>query len=97
MEYTWQFAFNGAVQLVRATEGVGVDVNQKEITTQLTRQKALEGGADILMEWDVPFEPNLISDVQTYMPPYRAASPLFGAAWREWNDTKGAKGEEPPA
>jgi len=35
--------------------------------------------------------------VQTYMPPYRQASPLFGAAWREWIDTKGARGDEPPA
>jgi peptide/nickel transport system substrate-binding protein len=96
-EYSTQFSSNGAVQLVRGYwKAVGVDVNMKEITTQLSRQKALEGGADILVEWDGPFEPNLISDVQTYMPPYRAASPLFGAAWREWNDSKGAKGEEPP-
>lgn len=97
-EYSSQFASSNGIQLIQGYwRAVGVDANLKEITTQLTRQKALEGGADILMEWDVPFEPNLISDVQTYMPPYRAASPLFGAAWREWSDSKGTKGEEPPA
>lgn len=97
-EYTSQFASNGAVQLVQGyLRAVGIEVNIKEITTQLTRQKAKEGGADILMEWDVPFEPNLISDVQLYMPPYREESPLFGAAWREWHISKGARGEEPPA
>jgi peptide/nickel transport system substrate-binding protein len=97
-EYSSQFASSNGIQLVRGYwRAVGVDANLKEITTQLTRQKALEGGADILMEWDVPFEPNLISDVQTYMPPYRASSPLFGAAWRDWHVSKGTKGEEPPA
>ncbi len=97
-EYSSQFASSNAVQLVQGYwRAVGVEVNLKEITTQLVRQKANEGGADIVMEWDVPFEPNLISDVQLYMPPYRPESPLFGASWREWSDTKGARGEEPPA
>ncbi|MBL8702841.1 MAG: ABC transporter substrate-binding protein [Alphaproteobacteria bacterium] len=97
-EYSTQFASGGGVQLVQGYwRAVGVDVNIKEITTQLTRQKAKEGGADILMEWDVPYEPNLVSDVQLYMPPYRDESPLFGASWREWNDSKGGRGEEPPA
>lgn len=97
-EYSSQFASSNAVQLVQGYwRAVGVEVNLKEITTQLVRQKANEGGADIVMEWDVPFEPNLISDVQLYMPPYRPESPLYGASWREWNDTKGARGEEPPA
>jgi peptide/nickel transport system substrate-binding protein len=97
-EYSSQFATAGYVQLVQGYwRAVGVDVTFKEITTQLTRQKAKEGGSDIVMEWDIPYEPNLISDVQLFMPPYRDESPLFGAAWREWNNSKGARGEEPPA
>ncbi len=97
-EYSSQFASGGLVQLVQGYwRNVGVEVIFKEITTQLTRQKAKEGGADVIMEWDVPYEPNLISDVQLYMPPYREESPLFGASWREWANTKGARGEEPPA
>jgi peptide/nickel transport system substrate-binding protein len=97
-EYSSQFSSTGFVQLVQGyLRAIGVETNAKEITTQLMRQKAKEGGADIVMEWDVPFEPNLISDVQLYMPPYREASPLFGAAWREWHMSKGARGEEPPA
>ncbi len=96
-EYSSQFSSSGFVQLVQGyLRAIGIEVNPKEITTQLTRQKAKEGGADIVMEWDVPFEPNLISDVQLYMPPYREESPLFGAAWREWQISKGARGEEPP-
>ena len=97
-EYTSQFASAGYVQLVQGYwRAVGVEVNLKEVTTQLARQKAKAGDADINMEWDVPFEPNLISQVELYTPPYRAASPLFGAAWREWHVSKGAQGEEPPA
>ncbi|MBL8703942.1 MAG: ABC transporter substrate-binding protein [Rhodospirillales bacterium] len=97
-EYTSQFASPGYVQLVQGYwRALGIEVNLKEITTALTRQKALAGDADINMEWDIPFEPNLISQVELYTPPYRAASPLFGAAWREWHTSKGAKGEEPPA
>ncbi len=72
-------------------------MNLKEITTALTRQKAKAGDADINMEWDIPFEPNLISQAELYTPPYRGESPLFGAAWREWHVSKGAKGQEPPA
>ncbi|MCC7049935.1 MAG: ABC transporter substrate-binding protein [Alphaproteobacteria bacterium] len=97
-EYSTQFASPGYVQLVQGYwRAAGVEVNLKEITTALTRQKAKAGDADINMEWDIPFEPNLISQVELYTPPYRAQSPLFGAAWREWYTTKGAKGEEPPA
>jgi peptide/nickel transport system substrate-binding protein len=97
-EYSSQFASAGYVQLVQGYwRAVGVEVNLKEITTQLTRQKAVAGDADINMEWDVPFEPNLISQVELYTPPYRQSSPLFGAAWREWHVSQGARGEEPPA
>ena len=96
-EYTSQFASAGYVQLVQGYwRAVGIEINPKEITTQLMRQKAREGGADIIMEWDVPFEPNIISEVELYTPPYRAESPLYGAAWREWKVSKGARGEEPP-
>jgi len=97
-EYTSQFASSGYVQLVQGYwRAVGVEVNLKEITTQLTRQKALAGDTDIVMEWDIPYEPNLISEIELYTPPYREGSPLFGTAWRQWHLSKGDKGEEPPA
>jgi peptide/nickel transport system substrate-binding protein len=48
------------------------------------------------MEWDVPFYPNLISDITLYTPPYSDLSPLVGVPWRDWRDSGGTQGEEPP-
>ncbi|WIY27345.1 ABC transporter permease subunit [Parasedimentitalea psychrophila] len=76
---------------------VGVDVTMKEVTSQLSREKAKASTRDINMEWDVPFEPNLISQVEYYIPPYSEGSPLVGQQWGNWGTTNGAAGEEPPA
>ena len=48
------------------------------------------------MEWDVPYEPTLIANVELYVPYYSDISPLFGVKWKQWHDSKGAEGEEPP-
>ncbi len=76
---------------------VGINVTLKEITSQLTREKATNSTSDINMEWDVPFEPNLISQIDYYIPPYGDIGPLVGVQWRDWIVTSGATGEEPPA
>ena len=76
---------------------VGINVTLKEVTSQLTREKATNSTSDINMEWDVPFEPNLISQIDYYIPPYGDIGPLVGVQWRDWIVTSGTTGEEPPA
>lgn len=96
-EYSIQFAPSELVQLVGDYwNAVGVDLLPKEVTTQLTRERAAANESDIENEWDVPFEPNLISQVDLYIPPYSDLSPLVGVPWRDWMNSNGAEGEEPP-
>jgi peptide/nickel transport system substrate-binding protein len=75
---------------------VGLNVNAKELTSEATRENAKAGKSDINMEWDVPYEPTLIANVDLYIPYYSDISPLFGVKWRQWYQTSGAEGEEPP-
>jgi peptide/nickel transport system substrate-binding protein len=49
------------------------------------------------MEWDIPYEPNLISQVELYTPPYREIAAVRRRLARVVHTSKGAKGEEPPA
>ncbi|MDH3413588.1 MAG: hypothetical protein OEM98_14040, partial [Gammaproteobacteria bacterium] len=75
---------------------VGVEAKLSEITTEQSRARAWANDMDINMEWDVPFEPNLISDPYLYVPPYSNLGPLFGVPWKKWMDSDGKEGEEPP-
>ena len=97
-EYSLQFAGSSEFTiLVRDYwKDVGINVTLKEVTSQLTREKATNNTSDINMEWDVPFEPNLISQIDYYIPPYGDIGPLTGVPWRHWIDSNGAAGEEPP-
>ncbi|MGH6885275.1 MAG: ABC transporter substrate-binding protein, partial [Geminicoccales bacterium] len=97
-EYSLQFTGSAEYPALVAEywKDVGVNVLLKEITTQLTREKAAGNGMDINMEWDVPFEPNLISDPQFMIPVYSELSPLMGVPWRDWINSDGKQGEEPP-
>lgn len=76
---------------------VGINVTVKEVTTQLMREKASNSTSDINMEWDVPYEPTMISQIDVYIPPYSDIGPLVGVPWRDWVASNGASGEEPPA
>ncbi len=98
-EYSLQFASSSEfTTLIRDYwKTVGINVTLKEVTSQLTREKATNSTSDINMEWDVPFEPNLISQIDYYIPPYGDIGPLVGVPWRNWVDSKGSAGEEPPA
>jgi peptide/nickel transport system substrate-binding protein len=98
-EYSLQFTSTAEFPALVADywKAVGVNVLLKEVTTQLTREKSTANDMDVTMEWDVPFEPNLISEVTLYIPPYSDLSPLTGVPWREWFSSNGAQGEEPPA
>lgn len=99
-EYTTQ-ATGGSSEFVTLLsdywKAVGVNVLPKEVTTQLTRERATANQSDINMEWDTPYEPNLISQISLYIPPYSDISPLLGVPWRDWLNSQGAQGEEPPA
>ena len=97
-EYAVQFGGESFTTLVADYwRAVGIDVTLKEVTSQLSREKAKASTSDINMEWDVPFEPNLISQVEYYIPPYSEGSPLVGQQWVNWVTTNGTTGEEPPA
>jgi peptide/nickel transport system substrate-binding protein len=96
-EYSSQFANAEFVKLMSDyLKAVGLNVNAKEVTSEASRENAKAARSDINMEWDVPFEPTLIADIRLYIPYYSDISPLFGIHWRQWYDTNGASGEEPP-
>jgi peptide/nickel transport system substrate-binding protein len=96
-EYSSQFASPEFVKLMTDyLNAVGLSVNAKELTSEATRENAKAERSDINMEWDVPFEPTLIANVELYVPYYSDISPLFGVKWKQWHDTRGASGEEPP-
>ena len=97
-EYSLQFASSSEFTTLIHDywKAVGINVTRKEVTSQLTREKATNSTSDINMEWDVPFEPNLISQIDYYIPPYGDIGPLTGVQWRNWYDSGGDVGEEPP-
>ncbi|HQZ11405.1 MAG TPA: ABC transporter substrate-binding protein [Devosia sp.] len=97
-EYSSQFAAPEFVKLMSDYfKSVGLNVNTKEQTSEATRENAKSAISDINTEWDIPYEPTLIADVNLYTPYYSEISPLFGVGWRQWANSKGAEGEEPPA
>ncbi len=97
-EYSTQMALPEFVKLVSDYfKAVGLAVNSKELTSAATRENAKAETSDINMEWDIPFEPTLVADINLYTPYYSEISPLFGVKWRQWSETNGAEGEEPPA
>ena len=96
-EYSSQFANAEFVKLMTDyLKAVGLNVNPKELTSEATRENAKAAKSDINMEWDVPYEPTLIANVELYIPYYSEISPLFGIQWKQWADSDGAEGEEPP-
>lgn len=97
-EYSSQFASAEFVKLMRDyMQVIGLEVNAKELTSEATRENAKAGISDINMEWDVPYEPTLIADINLFVPYYSETSPLFGIKWQQWNRSGGTEGEEPPA
>jgi len=99
-EYSLQMA--GSTDFVTLVandwKAVGVNVVTKEVTTETLRNKAKDNDTDIGMEWDVPYEPNLIANPKFYYtPPYSDLTPLVGVPWFNWVESNGVEGEEPPA
>ncbi len=96
-EYSSQFANAEFTKLMTDyLKAVGLSVNPKELTSEATRENAKAGRSDINMEWDIPYEPTLIANVDLYLPYYSDLSPLFGIKWKQWIKTDGKDGEEPP-
>jgi peptide/nickel transport system substrate-binding protein len=97
-EYSSQFASTEFVRLMLDYfKAVGIRVNAKEVTGEASRQNAKAELSDLNMEYDVPFEPTLIANIENYVPPYAATSPMLGLSWKQWYESKGAGGKEPPA
>jgi peptide/nickel transport system substrate-binding protein len=96
-EYSSQFARPEFVKLMTDyLKAIGLNVNAKEVTSEASRDNAKAARSDINMEWDVPYEPTLIANVDLYVPYYSDISPLFGIKWRQWYNSGGKEGEEPP-
>lgn len=96
-EYSSQFVTPEFVKLMSDYfKSVGLNVNAKEQTSEATRENAKAATSDINMEWDIPYEPTLIADIGLYTPYYSEISPLFGIGWKQWFNSNGAEGEEPP-
>ena len=96
-EYSSQFARAEFVKLMSDYfKSVGLKVNQKELTSEATRENAKAAASDINMEWDIPYEPTLVADINLYVPYYSDISPLFGIKWKQWYNSNGADGEAPP-
>lgn len=96
-QYSSQFATPEFVKLMTDyLKAVGLSVNAKEITSEATRDNAKAAISDINMEWDVPFEPTLVANIDLYVPYYSDISPLFGVKWKQWYNSAGKEGEEPP-
>jgi len=99
----WEFSaqFTGdpefAVLIADYWQAVGVDVTIKEISTSLYREKEEGNNLDISMEWDLPFEWNVISEPRLYTPPWSNSTPKTGAPWVEYWNTSGKSGVKPPA
>jgi peptide/nickel transport system substrate-binding protein len=89
-EYSSQFAVPEFVKLMSDyLKALGLNVNAKEVTSEATRDNAKAAISDINMEWDVPFEPTLVANVDLYVPYYSDISPLFGVKWRQWYNSGG--------
>lgn len=97
-EYSSQMARPEFVKLFSDyMKAIGLNVNAKENTSEATRENAKAAISDINMEWDIPYEPTLVADIGLYTPYYSDISPLFGIRWKQWAQSNGADGDEPPA
>lgn len=98
-EYSLQFVRSPELPILIASywREIGVDVLLKEIPTSLLRQKERLNETDISMEWNTPFEWNIISEPIIYTPGWSTGSPLLGAPWIEYWNSNGKSGVKPPA
>ena len=97
-EYSTQFVFATEFPAIIAGwwNDVGINALVKEITSQVLRDKGAANDIDIAMEWDETFEPVLISNVSAMVVPFSDFTPLMGVPWRDWLNSGGTSGEEPP-
>jgi len=97
-EYSTQFVFTPEFPTLIASwwKDLGINALVKEVTSQALREKGAANDADITIEWDEPFEPVLISNVSSMVVPFSDFTPLMGVPWRDWLNSGGATGEEPP-
>jgi peptide/nickel transport system substrate-binding protein len=97
-EFSTQFVFTPEFPTLIAGwwNDVGINALVKEVTSQALREKGAANDIDIATEWDEPFEPVLISNVSPMVVPFSDFTPLMGVPWRDWLNTDGASGDEPP-
>lgn len=80
-------------------EAVGVKVELKEVSTEAYRAMAASNDHDLqVTNSGTETEAPLYSNPFRLFPPFgdAALEPLSGLPWKEWHDTNGAQGVEPP-
>jgi peptide/nickel transport system substrate-binding protein len=97
-EFSTQFVFTPEFPTLIAGwwNDVGINALVKEVTSQALREKGAANDIDIAIEWDETFEPVLISNVSPMVVPFSDFTPLMGVPWRDWLNSGGTSGEEPP-
>ena len=97
-EFSTQFVFASEFPTIIAGwwNDVGINALVKEVTSQVLREKGAANDIDIAMEWDETFEPVLISNISAMVVPFSDFTPLMGVPWRDWLNSGGTSGEEPP-
>jgi len=97
-EFSTQFVFTPEFPTLIAGwwNDLGINALVKEVTSQALREKGTANDIDIAIEWDEPFEPVLISNVSSMVVPFSDFTPLMGVPWRDWLNSGGTSGEEPP-
>jgi peptide/nickel transport system substrate-binding protein len=100
LQYAIQFGPATRQELVKEYwEAVGVRVELREVSTEAYRATAANNEHDVAITTSgTETEAPLYSNPFRLYPPFgdAALEPLCGGPWKEWHDTNGAQGIEPP-
>ena len=99
--YTIQSVGSATMNLVKGYwEAVGIKTELKEIATEQYRAMVANNDHDVSsFTSGSTLEPSFLSSQYRFYPPFGDSmlEPQCGLSYLEWNKTKGAAGEEPPA
>lgn len=98
--YTIQSMGSNIMNLIKSYwEAVGVKVELKEIATEAYRAMVSNNQHDVAcFTSGTTLEPSFLSNQYRFVPPFGDLDlePQFGISWKEWYESDGATGEEPP-
>jgi hypothetical protein len=67
-------------------KAVGIRVNAKEVTGEASRQNAKAELSGLNTEYDVPFEPTLIANIENYVPTFHTVNFMYSYQSPYWPD-----------